>query len=73
MVDSGSDEEVQNNIHLKVKTTSESYDIDVAEKSSIAKVRMISAMVVRGKKSESIGCLRKKRNHPLNKLQSYNL
>uniref|UniRef100_F1L1M5 Ubiquilin n=1 Tax=Ascaris suum TaxID=6253 RepID=F1L1M5_ASCSU len=41
MVDSGSDEEVQNNIHLKVKTTSESYDIDVAEKSSIAKIKSV--------------------------------
>ncbi|KHN78573.1 Ubiquilin-1 [Toxocara canis] len=39
MTDSASDEEVQSNIHLKVKTTTESYDIEIPEKSTIAKIK----------------------------------
>lgn len=38
MTDSGSDEEVQNKISLKVKTTSDSYDIMVPENAAISKV-----------------------------------
>lgn len=38
MVDNGSDEETQQEIQIKVKTTTESYEIKVPEKSRIEKV-----------------------------------
>lgn len=38
MTDSGSDEEVQSKINLKVKTTTEGYDITVPEKATVLKV-----------------------------------
>uniref|UniRef100_A0A915PLG0 Ubiquilin n=1 Tax=Setaria digitata TaxID=48799 RepID=A0A915PLG0_9BILA len=41
MTDSGSDEEVQNKISLKVKTTTEGYDITVPEKATILKVKAV--------------------------------
>ncbi|VDK84843.1 unnamed protein product [Litomosoides sigmodontis] len=41
MTDSGSDEEVQNKINLKVKTTTEAYDIAVPEKATVLKVKAI--------------------------------
>lgn len=42
MTDSGSDEEVQNKISLKVKTTTEAYDITVPEKATVLKVYIYS-------------------------------
>ncbi|VDO30006.1 unnamed protein product [Onchocerca flexuosa] len=41
MTDSGSDEEVQNKVNLKVKTTTEGYDITVPEKATILKVKTV--------------------------------
>ncbi|EFO15683.1 ubiquitin family protein [Loa loa] len=41
MTDSGSDEEVQNKINLKVKTTTEGYDITVSEKATVLKVKTV--------------------------------
>uniref|UniRef100_A0A0R3RZ34 Ubiquitin-like domain-containing protein n=1 Tax=Elaeophora elaphi TaxID=1147741 RepID=A0A0R3RZ34_9BILA len=41
MTDSGSDEEVQNKINLKVKTTTEGYDITVPEKATVLKVKAV--------------------------------
>ncbi|CAG9533754.1 unnamed protein product [Cercopithifilaria johnstoni] len=41
MTDSGSDEEVQNKISLKVKTTTEGYDIIVPEKATVLKVKAV--------------------------------
>ncbi|VDD91579.1 unnamed protein product [Enterobius vermicularis] len=41
MVDNGSDEETQQEIQIKVKTTTESYEIKVPEKSRIEKVKAI--------------------------------
>ncbi|KAL3997170.1 Ubiquitin family protein [Acanthocheilonema viteae] len=41
MTDSDSDEEVQNKISLKVKTTTEGYDITVPEKATVLKVKAV--------------------------------
>ncbi|VDN81541.1 unnamed protein product [Brugia pahangi] len=41
MTDSGSDDEVQNKINLKVKTTTEGYDVMVSEKATVLKVKAV--------------------------------
>ncbi|VDM95866.1 unnamed protein product [Thelazia callipaeda] len=41
MADSGSEEEVQKEIHLNVKTTTESYDIAVSDKATISTIKSV--------------------------------